>query len=64
MPDSNNQIVTRRRQEQELQIISEDCATKRVSFDSKMQVFNFFLMLVSSKLVSPLNFRSLVKMKI
>ncbi|XP_020112163.1 beta-1,3-galactosyltransferase 7-like [Ananas comosus] len=29
VPDSNNQIVTRRRQEQELQIISEDCATKR-----------------------------------
>ncbi|XP_073010968.1 beta-1,3-galactosyltransferase 7 isoform X1 [Typha latifolia] len=28
-PESNNQIIYKRRQEQELQIISEDCSTKR-----------------------------------
>ncbi|XP_072953578.1 beta-1,3-galactosyltransferase 7-like isoform X2 [Typha angustifolia] len=32
-PESNNQIIYKRRQEQELQIISEDCATKRLDED-------------------------------
>ncbi|XP_073010969.1 beta-1,3-galactosyltransferase 7 isoform X2 [Typha latifolia] len=33
-PESNNQIIYKRRQEQELQIISEDCSTKRLDEDA------------------------------
>lgn len=30
VPESNGQLISTRRQEQELQIVSEDCATKKV----------------------------------
>lgn len=36
--DSNGQLISSRRHEQELQIVSEDCATKKVCFPNRFRI--------------------------
>lgn len=41
-PESNGQLISTRRQEQELQIVSEDCATKKVTINCS-EILNPFI---------------------